>query len=506
MCNYLHRAENGVYYFRRGIPERLRPFLGGKREFKFSLGFKDREPAKRLILDQWASWSQSRLDEAQASFDAARQPPKAPKSQARLDRERARWEWDQEQPDLASEAAQNADDEAEELSPVMDALAIGRVPDATPQDMARAAQLAIANVRQIGGAELEREANKRNVRHTAIVADDKVSVPKGKGIYLDTDIVEGWATERNPSAGGRCAYESSARLFHSVMGRKSVELITKSDVQAYKQRLIADDSRSQVNVRNQLGYLRTLLNWAAQNDVIEANPAKDVRIRVTEKRQERPDWGIDDLMKLVSGPVHSEGQRPKGCGGEAAYWLPLLALFMGARREELGQLRVMDVVRCTYVDGAEQHQQAWCIDITDRPDPRGLLVNQLKNVASRRQIPLHPKLIELGFIGYVQGLKDKHGRVFPDLKPVGVRQRLTDKWGQWFGQYRLDLGIDRSKVFHSFRHNWKTHATDAGMSERICREFQGHEGKDAADKYGAKPSMATLVAAIASYRVPGLKI
>ena len=34
MCSYLHRAPNGVYYFRMGIPADLRPFMAGKREIK----------------------------------------------------------------------------------------------------------------------------------------------------------------------------------------------------------------------------------------------------------------------------------------------------------------------------------------------------------------------------------------------------------------------------------------------------------------------------------------
>jgi integrase len=93
------------------------------------------------------------------------------------------------------------------------------------------------------------------------------------------------------------------------------------------------------------------------------------------------------------------------------------------------------------------------------------------------------------------------------LKAIGAGKKLTDKWGQWFTNYKRSCGIDdKAKVFHSFRHTWKTHAVDAGIAERICRQFQGHEGKDAADKYGATPSMRVLVAAMATYRVPGLVI
>lgn len=52
-----------------------------------------------------------------------------------------------------------------------------------------------------------------------------------------------------------------------LLGRKSVDLITKANAVAYKCLLIADPKRSQVNVRDRLAYLRTLLEWAAQEDM-----------------------------------------------------------------------------------------------------------------------------------------------------------------------------------------------------------------------------------------------
>lgn len=51
-----------------------------------------------------------------------------------------------------------------------------------------------------------------------------------------------------------------------LLGRKSVDLITKADAMAYKRLLIAE-GRSQVDVRDRLAYLRTLLEWAAQEDM-----------------------------------------------------------------------------------------------------------------------------------------------------------------------------------------------------------------------------------------------
>lgn len=507
MCSYLHKAPNGVYYFRMGIPADLRPFMGGKREIKRSLGLKDREAAKALIPDMtnaaYALLSQAKRDQA-ASMPA---PVTATKSALQIERERTRWEHDQLQADLVADDLFTTDMDIERLEPVMDALAAGVEVDAPPADIAKAGKLLVSNERENAGALIaSMQARYGKDTRASEPKNQAVECGPGKGIYLDTDIVDGWAAERKPSPRGKDAYWRDAKLFNTMIGRKSVELITKADVMAYKRLLIADPKRSQINVRDRLAYLRTLLEWAAQEDIIPVNVARDVKMAVNERGERRKDFSTDDLNALFAGPVHAKGEWPKGSFGEAVYWLPLIALFMGARREEIGQLRVQDVRQEAYIDDADKRQIAWCIDITDTPDDDAL-PNQIKNEASNRLVPLHPKLIELGFIDYVKSLPDQTGRVFPGLKPVGIGNKLTDKVGQWFSRYKQQCGIeDKAKVFHSFRHTWKTHAVDAGIPERVCRQFQGHEGKDAADKYGAAPSMRVLVAAIAAYRVPGLLI
>lgn len=513
MCSYLHKAPNGVYYFRMSIPADLRPFMGGKREIKVSLGLKDRDAAKLIIPDHTKA-AHKLLDQARRDKAAADKPaptPSLPRSPAQLRRDREQWEWEQEQTDLLEQALSDQDSEIEALEPIMDAMAEGRSIDASPADILRAGQLLVQHEREMAAIEQGRLVGRMLGRapitqNQAVDCDGDKSAGKCKGVYLDTDIVDGWAAERKPSPRGKDAYWRDAKLFNSMIGRKSVEQITKADVMTYKRMLIADPKRSQINVRDRLAYLRTLLEWAAQEDIVPVNVARDVKMAVSERGEKRKDFSIDDLNALFSGPVYTADKRSKAGYGEAAYWMPLIALFMGARREEIGQLRVNDVKRVAYIDAAEQRQEAWCIDITDRGDDDAL-PNQIKNEASRRLVPLHPKLIEMGFVDYVAKLPDQAGRVFPALQPIGIGMKLTDKWGQWFSRYKRACGIeDKAKVFHSFRHTWKTHAVDAGMPERVCRQFQGHEGKDAADKYGAAPSMRVLVDAIASFRVPGLKL
>lgn len=516
MCTYLAK-RGSTYYFRRAIPVELRPAFDGRAEFMVSLRSKDRAEAKLRVPAHTVETDKLLADAARLLAGKPAPKPKAPRSAAQIERERTRWEHEQEQADLVAGELFASDMEAEALSPIMDALSTGKEPEGSLADIARAGRLLVEHERETAGAEREalmlslharfgQNARASLSRNQAVECSPDADTGEGKGIYLDTDILDGWAAERKPSPRGKDAYWRDAKLFNSMMGRKSVELITKADVMAYKRKLIADPARSQVNVRDRLAYLRTLLEWAAQEDIVPVNVARDVKMAVTERGEKRKDFSLDDLSALFAGPVHAKGERPKGGYGEAVYWLPLIALFMGARREEIGQLRVQDVMLEAYIDDDDKRQEAWCIDITDTPDDDAL-PNQIKNEASNRLVPLHPKLIELGFIDYVTKLPDQTGRVFPGLKAVGIGKKLTDKVGQWFSRYKQECGIeDKAKVFHSFRHTWKTHAVDAGIPERVCRQFQGHEGKDAADKYGTAPSMRVMVDAIASYRVPGLVI
>ena len=150
MCSYLHRAPNGVYYFRMGIPADLRPFMAGKREIKHSLGLKDREAAKARIPDMTKA-AHALLDQAKRDRDTARKPapsPAKPRPAAQIERDRQRWEAEQERIDLASDASFAADMEVERLEPIMDALADGIEIEGSPADLARAGRLLVLHERE----------------------------------------------------------------------------------------------------------------------------------------------------------------------------------------------------------------------------------------------------------------------------------------------------------------------------------------------------------------------
>lgn len=100
MCACLHKAPNGVHECRLSIPAALRPGFDGRREIAHTLRTKDRDTAKKLILEH-ASAAIAPLDDAPALTT----PAALPKSQAQNDLERAPWDWEREQAALVAGVA-----------------------------------------------------------------------------------------------------------------------------------------------------------------------------------------------------------------------------------------------------------------------------------------------------------------------------------------------------------------------------------------------------------------
>lgn len=72
LCTYLHKAPNGVHEYCLSIPAALLPGFDGRREIAHTLRTKDRDTAKKLILEH-TSAAMAPLDEARAPWDGERE-------------------------------------------------------------------------------------------------------------------------------------------------------------------------------------------------------------------------------------------------------------------------------------------------------------------------------------------------------------------------------------------------------------------------------------------------
>lgn len=317
---------------------------------------------------------------------------------------------------------------------------------------------------------------------------------------LLSELVTQWAAERKPRERTVAKMNRVIERFEVVVGKLPITEIKKVHAIAFKDAMLASGFTA-ANTNQYLTELSTLLSYATQQAIIETNPASGTKIKTNESaKAKRNSFDLTALKAIFNSPIYTNSERPIGGKGEAAYWLPLLALFTGARLDELCQLHVGDVIQESYQDEHDNAHSVWILRITDGGEGQ-----KLKNSSSRRRIPIHQTLIALGFIKYV--LTQTGVQVFPELKPAKSYGSLSGNWSKWFGKYlREKIKVtDTKMVFHSFRHNFKDYARNAGIATEVHNALTGHSSGDVAGNYGSdKYPLRPLAEAMAKYKVTGL--
>jgi len=250
-----------------------------------------------------------------------------------------------------------------------------------------------------------------------------------------------------------------------------------------------------------LGGVQAICRWARKEDLLPddwADPFAEIRLE--EDESERAPFELDELKTIFSSSVFTNGERPKGGQGEAAYWLPLLALFGGGRLSELAGLRVSDIAHNTMIGATAIHIHA-----------EAKAGKRIKTKKSERFVPVHPQLVQLGFLDFVSAQAKARGEkvwLFPQIAPGTTGAASFSKW---FGRYIGARGItDAGKVFHSFRHNLIDAMRVAGVSAEVNTALVGHGDDSVHGNYGAKDVAVRfrhrLSEAVASVAYPGLDL
>lgn len=236
---------------------------------------------------------------------------------------------------------------------------------------------------------------------------------------------------------------------------------------------------SAVTVNNRLRKLSAFLNWCKANGYITDNPLVGMKMMTGSAKEARLSFDPQDLCTLLN----LDGLKAESRKHPWRYWIPLLGRFTGARLEELCQLQVDDFI---------QQQGIQCIRIDDSSEGQNL-----KNSSSRRVLPLHPTLIELGLLRHLESVRSTGTvRLFPELEPV--RGKLGHAPSKWFGRYKTKRGItDPKKTFHSFRHTLIDELRDAGVQDSLIKRIVGHEDSSVTfGIYGSRTPLKAMAAAL----------
>lgn len=315
------------------------------------------------------------------------------------------------------------------------------------------------------------------------------------------EVCQKWAVERTPSPKMIEVTEKTVRDFHHVVGLLPVTDIRKSHVITFKDSLI-EKQEHPATANGRLVRLRILFRYACANAIIDTNPTDGIKVASKRLAKDaRTTYDANALASVFRSPVFASDLRPKAGAGEAAYWLPLLALYTGARLNELGQLRPCDVLEEAYFGDDGQELKAWVIRIV-HDEAAGL---RLKTASSQRRVPIHKQLVRLGFLRYVSTAKKLNRMsLFPLLKADRF-DTITANWSKWYGRYlRATCGVsDKRIVFHSFRHTFKDNARHSQIAPDVQNEITGHDSGNVADDYGGLSyPLHPLVEGMKRYRIP----
>lgn len=289
------------------------------------------------------------------------------------------------------------------------------------------------------------------------------------------------------------AYCRTLLEFAQSIGYKPLLEITRKDVVEYRDAVLAE-GKSAITANSKIGILRTFFRGGQDYELVTVNPAAEIHSPVGHDRKSRVSFAADDLTKIFNSSIYLAQYRPVSGGKEAAYWLPLLALFTGARVEELAQLLVTDV--------REINGLGYIINISDDA-PHA----HIKNSSSRRRIPVHGILIACGFLDYVTK-QASTGMLFPDLKP-NHRGKYGGYFSYFFSTYlrKKILITDERKVFHSFRHTFKDACRKVGIEEAVHDALTGHSRPSASRSYGNDQyPLEPLFEAITRYEIQDLDL
>lgn len=253
------------------------------------------------------------------------------------------------------------------------------------------------------------------------------------------------------------------------------------------------------SVKKLLKLLSAAIQLAVDDKHLISNPMSGIKFPKEKDSSSARAFDVGHLNRIFASPIYTENYRPLGGAGEAAFWLPLLGLFAGGRETELGQPLLSDI---------RQENGVYFIEVTDKGVTDGGVNQSIKTEASRRRIPLHSKLIEIGFNEYIDWLKERgEKQLFPNLKPDCLGA-LLGNWSKWFNRY-LDgvVGIDeRGLNYHSFRHSLKYFGRVSKMPDALLDRLQGHTPDNVASTYGGPFPVGPLSETLEMLRIDGLAI
>jgi integrase len=331
--------------------------------------------------------------------------------------------------------------------------------------------IAMADQNQVKVRLDQHEANKQPDGINFHSIDNQLSLfLQEKSRTIDEDTIDGYRSKFSV-------------FFETVPPETDCRSITKQHVQHIKTALLARKSNASkgcsdkfLNPKTINGYLSnfsTFFSYLAKNvDGIDKNPFVGVSIAKNEMDsiKRRPFTESEIKRLLAYKPLH--GSEARVFRQDAKWYVPI-AVYSGMRLNEISEITL---------DSVKQVDGIWCFDLTS---------SDVKNMDSRRLVPIAQVILDMGLLRYVDKLRSQgKSLLFPQIR-VGKKKAGKAGWGdsisRWFNRTVLkNIGIDcdkeekekKSVVFHSLRHTFVSTCVKKGEQKHLIKRIVGHAQDD----------------------------
>ena len=360
---------------------------------------------------------------------------------------------------------------------------------------------------------IEFEKKSAEVGSLPITSTLQAEIPSVKSVTF-LQVYEKFLKERKATIGTELEFDTVVKRFVAICEDKEISLYRKEDILLFKdtllrfpkyfvkedlslspQEIVEKYDKSSVlkmsatTVRNKyLGLIKVLFNYAVANGFRSDNPVTTVKVLMP-KRQEpaRLPYSVSQVNQILCSHLFTTEQDRK----HREYRLIiLLALFTGARMEELCRIKRTDYgeengIRYIFIQPDEEHGHT------------------LKTISSRRRVPLHSRLLHhYGFLDYISEMKNEEF-LFPVINSGhAVKGKISHAFSKWYGRYLSSIGLsDKRLTFHSYRHTFKAFGRASGIEKSVLDAIQGHQGHEVSldygkDEFGSVYTLKTLSEAL----------
>lgn len=279
------------------------------------------------------------------------------------------------------------------------------------------------------------------------------------------DLFDQWERETKPSASTLSSWRGHKRHFKAFFGARADDLqtITDADIVAWKNRLITEGKASATISRSYLGFAGALFRYAVSNRLLKVNPTIGIKVAGKAKAGTKMLGYTNEEVTALLASAAASGVAWKR-------WLPWLAAATGSRIGEMAQLHGSHI-------GVENGITV--VRIAPAPD-----AGSLKNVGSERTVPVHPALVEQGFLDFVA--ERGAGPLFyektsGDPKRKHASKSVTNRLAAWIRE--LGYKDPRKAPNHALRHWFKSECARLQIEDSVVDAIQGHLDRSSAGIY-----------------------